>query len=148
MPGSLFDTNLWVALSFGTHPHFSLAKAAFHEADSGNPAVFCRATQQSFLRHLSSSKLQIAYGAPSISNALAWEKWEELSALPQVTWLEEATGLTALWHQLASRATASPNVWMDAYLAAFAIAGGLQLVTLDKDFKSYEAQGLDLLLLS
>ncbi len=148
MPGSLFDTNIWVALSFGTHPHFSLAKEAFNEADSVNPAVFCRATQQSFLRHLSSPKLQIAYGAPPISNASAWEKWEELAALPQVTWLEEATGLNALWHQLASRATASPNVWMDAYLAAFAIAGGLQLVTLDKDFKSYEAQGLDLLLLS
>jgi uncharacterized protein len=35
---------------------------------------------------------------------------------------------------------------MDAYLAAFAIAGGHQLVTTDKAFKQF--QGLDLLVLS
>jgi predicted nucleic acid-binding protein len=37
---------------------------------------------------------------------------------------------------------------MDAYLAAFAIQSGLRIVTLDKDFKNLELQGLDLLLLS
>ena len=37
---------------------------------------------------------------------------------------------------------------MDAYLAAFAISGGMHLVTLDKDFRSFESMGLDLLLLS
>jgi hypothetical protein len=37
---------------------------------------------------------------------------------------------------------------MDAYLAAFAIAGGLRFVTLDGDFKRYEAQGLQLVLLN
>lgn len=35
---------------------------------------------------------------------------------------------------------------MDAYLAAFAICGGHQLLTLDKAFKQYQA--LDLILLS
>jgi predicted nucleic acid-binding protein len=37
---------------------------------------------------------------------------------------------------------------MDAYLAAFAIAGGLRMVSLDKDFRNFESHGLDLLLLS
>ena len=37
---------------------------------------------------------------------------------------------------------------MDAYLAAFAIAGGLRLATLDRGFKQFEPHGLDLLLLS
>jgi predicted nucleic acid-binding protein len=36
---------------------------------------------------------------------------------------------------------------MDAYLAAFAMSSGLRLVTLDSDFKTYEAQGLDWVLL-
>jgi predicted nucleic acid-binding protein len=36
---------------------------------------------------------------------------------------------------------------MDAYLAAFAISGGLSFVTLDRDFKRYEAHGLRLRLL-
>jgi predicted nucleic acid-binding protein len=34
---------------------------------------------------------------------------------------------------------------MDAYLAACAITSGLRLVSLDRDFKTYEPQGLDLL---
>ena len=44
--------------------------------------------------------------------------------------------------------SASPKVWMDAYLAACAITSGLRLVSLDRDFKSYEAHGLDLLQLN
>jgi predicted nucleic acid-binding protein len=37
---------------------------------------------------------------------------------------------------------------MDAYLAAFAICGGMRLVTLNKDLKNFEPMGLDLLLLT
>ncbi len=43
------------------------------------------------------------------------------------------------------RDTASPKIWMDAYLAAFALAGGYQMVTTDAAFKQF--RGLDLLLL-
>jgi predicted nucleic acid-binding protein len=31
----------------------------------------------------------------------------------------------------------APKLWSDAYLAAFAIAGGYQLVTFDRGFKQY-----------
>jgi predicted nucleic acid-binding protein len=54
VPASLFDTSVWVALAFGNHPHHPQAKTAFELADNLTPAVFCRATQQSFLRQLSS----------------------------------------------------------------------------------------------
>ena len=73
---------------------------------------------------------------------------EALLAMPQVCERREHEGVVTLWHRLASRSTASPKVWMDAYLAAFAISGGLCLVTLDHDFKSYENQGLELALLN
>ena len=43
---------------------------------------------------------------------------------------------------------ASPKVWMDAYLAAFAIRAGLPFATLDADFRRFEAAGLDLHLLT
>jgi predicted nucleic acid-binding protein len=36
---------------------------------------------------------------------------------------------------------------MDAYLAAFAISGDLQMVTLDQDFTVFESHGLQLHLL-
>jgi uncharacterized protein len=147
VPGSLFDTSVWIALAFGNHPHHAQAKAAFEAADNESPAVFCRATQQSLLRQLSSPTLQTAYGVTIITNAAAWEKWEDLAALPQVVLSSEPEGLTNLWRQFAARHSASPKVWMDAYLAAFAISAGLKLVTLDRDFQTYEAHGLQLRLL-
>ncbi len=148
MPASLFDTSVWVALAFGNHPHHQPAKTAFEAADNLAPAVFCRATQQSFLRQLSSATLQSAYRSKPISNAAAWGKWEELIDLPQVVFADEPDDLTDLWRQFAARDTASPKVWMDAYLAAFAISGRLDFVTLDQDFKTYEPHGLQLRLLA
>ena len=38
-----------------------------------------------------------------------------------------AAGTFALWRTFATRDTASPKVWMDAYLAAFSVAGKLAL---------------------
>jgi toxin-antitoxin system PIN domain toxin len=144
VPASLIDTSVWVALAFGNHPHHQQAKKAFELANNLSPAVFCRATQQSFLRQLSSPTLQAAYRSKPISNAAAWEKWEELIDLPQVVFAAEPDDLTDLWRQFAARDTASPKVWMDAYLAAFAISGNFAFVTLDRDFLSYEAHGLQL----
>ena len=72
---------------------------------------------------------------------------EALLAVPQVRECEEPPGMVALWHRLASVPSASPKIWMDAYLAAFAITGRLQFVTLDRDFVRYEPHGLDLQLL-
>ena len=59
----------------------------------------------------------------------------------------EPPGTAELWYRLASRLTASPKVWMDAYLAAFAIRGNLQLVTFDLDFQKFERDHLQLQLL-
>jgi len=42
---------------------------------------------------------------------------------------------------------ADTNVWMDAYVAAFAIRAGLPFVTLDSDFRRFESAGLQLHLL-
>jgi len=54
----------------------------------------------------------------------------------------------ALWRSAAALPSASPKVWMDAYLAAFAISAGMQLVTLDRDFNNFVPLGLDLQLLT
>ncbi len=64
--------------------------------------------------------------------------------LRQVQYLDEPLGVVPVWHRLAGLQSASPKVWMDAYLAAFAIAGELQMVTFDRDFKSYMRYGLNL----
>jgi len=60
----------------------------------------------------------------------------------------EPAGLELVWRDLSETRTPSPKVWMDSYLAAFAITGGMRLAALDKDFRKFEAKGLDLLILS
>lgn len=148
MAGSLFDSNVWVAAVFPKHPSNHKALEALEESTPSNPAIFCRSTQQSFLRLASTPALLKAYGADRLSNRGVLELLDALLLLPQVCEREEPPGMSALWHRLATRDTASPKVWMDAYLAAFAITGGLQMVTFDHDFKNVESQGLDLRLLS
>ena len=147
MAGFLFDTNVWIAAIFTTHPAHKKAQETLREAAPGNPAVFCRSTQQSFLRLASTPVLLRAYGAEGLTNRDALVVLKVLLALPRVCEREEPPGVRALWHRLATRDTASPKVWMDAYLAAFAIGGGLRLVSLDQDLKSFEGQGLNLVLL-
>ena len=104
------------------------------------------ATQQSFLRLLTTGPVSAPYGIPPLSNKAAWSVYEGFLADERIAWVEEPSGLERHWKKLAAGSKASPKLWMDAYLAAFALAGGYQLVTTDKAFKQFK--GLGLLLLS
>lgn len=143
----LFDTNVWGAAVLSTHPAHQVAREALHNTTPAAPAVWCRATQQSFLRLITTTALLKAYQAPDFTNRDALAALDALQALPQVCERDEQPRTVAIWRRLADRETASPKVWMDAYLAAFALAGGLRLVTLDQDFRTFTTEGLDLLLL-
>ena len=148
MPGSLLDTNVWVAAIFTTHPYHKAARQILQQATPADPAVFCRATQQSFLRLASTPRLLKAYGAEGLTNRDALLALRALLVLTQVCERDEPPGVLALWHRLASRDSASPKVWMDAYLSAFAIAAGLRMVSLDQDFRNFVTPGLDLVLIN
>lgn len=148
MPASLFDSSVWLAAIFAQHPFHSIARQALQQASPHQPAVFCRATQQSVLRLTSTAGIAKAYGEPPLTNRGALMTLDALQALPQVAWRDESPGVFAQWRTLAALDSASPKVWMDAYLAALAIAGGLRLVTLDRDFKNFVPQGLNLALLN
>lgn len=71
-----------------------------------------------------------------------------LSNLPAVNTLQEPSGLQTRWLELAKLPSASPKVWMDAYLAAFAILHDAEFFTLDRDFRNFEEEGLKLRLLT
>ncbi|MES2946862.1 MAG: TA system VapC family ribonuclease toxin [Pseudomonadota bacterium] len=142
MPASLFDTSVWLAAIFERHPFHSIARHPLQQATLSQPAVFCRATQQSVLRLMSTAGIAKTYGEPPLSNQGALMTLDALQTLPQVAWRDEPAGVFGQWRTLAALDSASPKVWMDAYLAAFAIAGGLRLVTLDRDFKILCRKGL------
>jgi uncharacterized protein len=66
----------------------------------------------------------------------------------RVDWADEpgAAGVESRWRALAAGDAASPKLWMDAYLAAFALAGGHRLVTTDTGFRQF--RGLDAIVLA
>ena len=147
MPACLFDTNVWLAALFTTHPFHDRAQQALQQATPDAPAVFCRATQQSFLRLVTTPALLKAYGAAGMTNRDALVALDTLQALPQVSVRDESPGVFALWRRLANIDSASPKAWMDAYLAAFAMSGGMRILTIDRDFHNFVTHGLELSLI-
>lgn len=147
MQASLFDSNIWVSVTFAGHPFHKPAKAELLRATANNPVCITRAIEQSWLRLITTAAVQKSSGSPPFTNSDAIATLEFWISNPRVTTIDEPPGTRALWLQLADRSTASPKVWMDAYLAAFAISGNLRFVTFDSDFNQYRSAGLELELL-
>ena len=141
----LCDSNVFLALAVEQHVHHSRTVMWFGALTAADTALFCRSTRISFLRLLTQ---KIAVDYVPLTNREAWAALDQLMADDATGFETEPHGLDLVWRQMADGTIASPKLWMDAYLAAFAIAGGLRMVTLDKDFRNFESHGLDLLLLS
>ena len=141
----LADSNVWLALALSKHLFHPSARAWFAGQKPPETVLFCRSTQQSFLRLLTTSAVFAPYGIPPLSNKAAWSAYEGFRADKRIAWAEEPRGLEPHWKKLAAGAKPSPKLWMDAYLAAFALAGGYQIVTTDKAFKQFKR--LDLIVL-
>lgn len=138
----LCDTNVFLAIAVEAHPHHEAAAEWFAGLTEPATACFCRATQTSFLRLLTQ---KIASGYAPLTNAKAWETYESLRKDDAVGFAEEPPALDRLWHKFSASQSSSPKLWMDAYLAAFAIANSMWLVTLDRDFRHFLPAGLHLL---
>jgi len=109
-------------------------------------ACFCRSTQHGLLRLLTTAAVTGAYKQAPLSNREAWSKFSVIEDDDRIGFADEPGDVITSWKMLSDTRTASPKLWMDAYLAAFAMAGGYRLVTTDKAFKQFK--GLDLLLLA
>lgn len=143
---NLCDGNVWLALALSKHVHQQAAREWFEGVAESDAILFCRATQQTFLRLLTNAAVLSPYGNPPLTNREAWGAYAAFLADDRVTLRsDEPAGLTAHWQAFAVRDAASPKLWMDAYLAAFAMAAGCRLVTTDTGFRQFP--GLDLLLL-
>lgn len=137
-----------MAATFPRHEFHTTAQRFLATVRAESPAVFCRATEQSFLRLATTPLLLARYDQIGRTNRDALAELLALRSRTDVGFRDEPPGTASLWYRLAARDTASPKVWMDSYLAAFAIRGGLNFVTLDRDFAAYESYGLKLRLLT
>jgi toxin-antitoxin system PIN domain toxin len=142
---NLPDSNVWLALALSAHVHHRAAREWLESVEDPGTILFCRATQQSFLRLLTHAAVLAPYGNPPLTNVEAWNAYGSLIADDRIVLqATEPARLESRWRQLALRETASPKLWMDAYLAAFALAGGCRLVTSDRSFRQFDELDLAL----
>jgi len=123
----LLDSNVWVAAFHADHADHDAARRWVDDMD--DDLAFCRATQMAVLRHLSNPAV---LGKDAVTRSRSWEIVLTLQADPRVHVLQEPVGLVPLWMTYSKRDDRSHHRWTDDYLAAFAQAGDLELVTLDK----------------
>ena len=144
---TLADTNFWLALSLSKHQFHPAAREWFNTQSAPASVLFCRATQQSLLRLLTTESVLRPYDISPMTNAGAWDLYDDLLSDPRIAWAAEpdAAGLVSRWKGLGATSAASPKLWMDTYLAAFAMESGQPLVTTDKGFRQFK--GLDAIVL-
>ena len=82
-----------------------------------------------FLRLISNPSVT---GTDVRTRSQAWDVLSGLQDDPRVRTLQEPAGLVTLWMTYSRREDRNSQVWTDDYLAAFAQAGDLELVTLDR----------------
>jgi uncharacterized protein len=77
------------------------------------------------------------FGKHAVTLPDACQKYDTFLSDPRVTFADEPTNLEAQWRVFTQSQSYSPQVWNDAYLAAFALVANLELVTFDKGLARY-----------
>jgi toxin-antitoxin system PIN domain toxin len=123
----LLDINVWLAAAWVRHAKHHTAKRWMDAED--DDLVFCRVTEMALLRLMTNPSVT---GDDALTRREAWDLLERLQEDPRVRFLQEPSGLAPLWMAFSKRDDRSHLLWTDDYLAAFAQAASLELVTLDR----------------
>lgn len=91
---------------------------------------------------LTTAEVLAGYGIPPLTNREAWAVVESFMVDERITFATEPVEVEDTWKTLALRDTNSPKLWMDAWLAAFALCSGFQMVTTDKAFSQFKGLNL------
>jgi toxin-antitoxin system PIN domain toxin len=128
------DVGVWLALSIESHPHHHRARR-YWDDEAANQIAFCRVTASGFLRLTTNG---VVMGGFPLSVPQAWNAYVALRVLPEVVFLPEPEEVDMLLEELALASRFPARMWTDAYLAVFARAANLRLVSLDADFRRFE----------
>jgi toxin-antitoxin system PIN domain toxin len=126
------DINVWVALTHARHVHHVVASDWLSTLEADVRFCFCRFTQLGLLRLLTA---QGVMGEDLQTQVEAWATYDSWLKNERVTLLEEPAGLDRRFRGLTRSRQAAPKTWADAYLAAFAEASQVTLVTFDRAFR-------------
>src|SRR5258708_6437270 len=108
----LADSNVWLALALSGHVFHPVVRGWLDRLPPSDCVFFCPATQQSFLRLLTTQAVVTPYGIPPLSNKAAWSIYEGFISHQRISWVEEPIVLESHWKRLASGPIASPKLWI------------------------------------
>ena len=120
------DVNVWLAVATPEHVHHGPARR-WWEAETGRIA-FSRITQLGFLRLMTTAA---ATDGKPLTMAEAWRVHDRLFEDDRVVFLPEPGEVETRFREYASGRTASPKLWADAWLLAFARAAEGTVITFD-----------------
>lgn len=127
------DVNLWIALTYSRHIHHNIARIWFENLHDESRICFCRFTQLSLLRLLTTRAVM---GEDEVmTQTAAWGAYHHWTSDSRVLFLDEPANLESHFRPLSTGRYAGPKTWADSYLVAFASLAGLQLITFDKGLR-------------
>jgi toxin-antitoxin system PIN domain toxin len=127
-----------LALCHGQHAHHEVVRDWLDGARQVESVALCRVTQLGLCRLLSNRAVM---GEAVLDPKRAWKMGQRLLEDDRFVFLEEGREIERWIGEFLGVRRSSPNLWTDAYLAAFAASAGIELVTLDRDFAKFD--GLD-----
>jgi uncharacterized protein len=131
---SLFpDINVWVALTYDGHTHHSSAAKWFGTLPPESSFAFCRFTQLGLLRLLTTEAVM---SDDVMTQPQAWAAYDRWLGDPRFAFVDEPATLETRFRVLTRLRQPATKDWADSYLAAFATAGQLTLVTFDRGLSS------------
>lgn len=138
----LADVNVVFPLLVSRHQHRDSALRWFDSTSAGHVGL-SRLTRLGTLRLLCNAQVM---GPDVLVPRAALAALAILENDERIELLHEPDGVDLALKPLVSGRATTPNLWTDAYLAAFAIVAGLKLVSFDRGFSKFA--GLDFLLLA
>ena len=139
---SLCDVNVLLAVCYRRHLHHAVALRWLDTITEDGDVIICRFSQMAFLRLLNNPASMM--GQP-LNASQVWHEYDTLMSDGRFTFRQEPEHIETILRRLMAGKQIAPRIWPDAYLAAFAIAGQMSLVTFDYGFRQFA--GLDLQLL-
>jgi toxin-antitoxin system PIN domain toxin len=122
------DVNVWLALLLEDHVHRKVA-LRWWETAPFEIMAFSRFTQMSVLRLLTTAAVM---NHRPLTMAHAWKVFDRLFEDDRVALFPEPATLEAIFREHASARRASPKLWADAYLLAFAQGHDGCMVSFDR----------------
>jgi hypothetical protein len=122
---------VWVALTYEGHVHHTIARDWFGAVDQDSGLFFCRFTQLGLLRLLTAEAVM---GDEVMNQQEAWRAYDRWLEDERVDFVDEPSDLESRFRAVTRLRHPAPKDWGDSYLAAFAAASELTLVTFDRAF--------------